>query len=72
MEALSEYLDFKKPNSLVAKMQPNQDGQFPLKLIRKELITHDTYIFEFEYPDKEWISGLWPAGHYHFHAEING
>lgn len=41
-------------------------------MIRKDKLTHDTYLFEMEFPNKEWTSGLWPAGHIFFHQKING
>lgn len=53
-------------------VEKNNDGQFPLKVIKKEAINHDTYIMELEFPNADWISGLWPGGHFIFYAEING
>jgi hypothetical protein len=35
-------------------------------------MTHDTYLFELEFPNKEWISGLWAGGHFVFHVEFEG
>ena len=46
--------------------------QFTLKVIKKELITHDTYSLRLENKDVDWISGLWAGGHYILHADING
>lgn len=53
-------------------VEKNDDDQFPLKVIKKELISPDTYEFVLEFPNPEWISGLWPGGHYIMHAEIDG
>ena len=33
-------------------------------------MTHDTYIFRLEFPEKDWISGLWVGGHFTFHGEV--
>jgi hypothetical protein len=41
-------------------------------MIRKELINYDTYEIELEFPDKNWISGLWPSAHFKFHFIIDG
>lgn len=35
-------------------------------------MTHDTYLVELEFPNKEWKAGLWPAGHFRWHSTING
>jgi len=43
------------------------DGKCKLKLIKKEALTHDTYLYELEFPNKELTAGLWPSGHFVFH-----
>jgi len=43
-----------------------------LKLIKKEAISPDTYIMDFEFPNPDWILGLFPAGHVCMLADING
>ena len=41
-------------------------------MIKKEAVNHDTYLFVLEFPNKDWISGLFAGGHYVFHCEVNG
>ena len=41
-------------------------------MISKELINHDTYRMELEYPNEEWISGGWPASHFKLYLNIGG
>jgi NAD(P)H-flavin reductase len=53
-------------------VEKDEDDQFPLKVIKKELISHDTYLIELEFPNAEWISGLWAGGHYMLHAQVDG
>jgi len=72
MENTSAYLDFQTPPNLFNLVEKNDDDQFPLKVIKKEAINHDTYILELGFPNPEWISGLWPGGHFIFHADIDG
>ena len=72
MELTSEYFDFEGPPSLFNLVEKNEDDQFPLKVIKKEKISHDTYLWELEFPNKDWISGLWPGGHYTMHVMIDG
>jgi len=67
----SPFLDYSAPN-LFSEATKNEDGTFKLKIIKKEVLTHDTYTIELEFPDSEWTAGLWPAAHFKFHAEING
>ena len=68
----SEYFDFEGPASLFKLVEKNEDDQFPLKVIKKELISHDTLFIELEFPNSEWIGGLPAGGHYIFHANIDG
>lgn len=57
---------------MLKKVDRDSNGHFALKVIGKDLITHDTYNFELEFPDPDWIFGL-PAGmHIMFHATVNG
>jgi len=35
-------------------------------------MTHDTYFISVEFPNKDWIAGLWAGGHYVFHTDIDG
>ena len=43
-----------------------------MKVIKKELISHDVYLIELEFPNSEWIAGLPAGAHYIFHANIDG
>ena len=69
---LNQYVDFKNPNNLCALIEKDENGCFPLKVIAKDKINHDSYKIVLEFPNAEWISGLWAAGHFVFHADING
>lgn len=68
----ANYFDFKQGPSLFDLVPKDDDDQFPLKVSKKEKLNHDTYLFELEYPNAEWISGLWVGGHFVFHATIDG
>jgi len=68
---VSEYVNYSKSN-LFDQIEKDENGQFKLKVIKKDKLTHDSYIYELEFPNKEWISGLWPGGHFHLHLEVNG
>ena len=57
---------------MFANIEKDENGLFPLKVIKKEAISLDTYVYEVEFPNAEWISGLWAGGHYVFHADIDG
>lgn len=50
-------------------MDRDSEGKFPLKCIRKEVLTHDTYRYDLEFPKSDWISGLYAGGAFIFHAE---
>ena len=67
-----EFFDYQTAPSMFANIEKDENGQFPLKVVRKEAISLDTYIYEVEFPNAEWISGLWAGGHYVFHADIDG
>ena len=71
-EAGKEFFDWETPASVSKNIEKDDDGQFKLKVIQKEKLTHDTYLFELEFPDKEWIAGIWPAGHWFLKGEIDG
>ena len=68
----SEFLDFEGPPNLFNLVEKDENNQFPLKVIEKRVISHDTYTFVLEFPNKEWITGLFPGGHFVFHAEVDG
>ena len=53
-------------------IEKNEDDEFSLKMIKKEAISPDTYEMAFEFPNPEWIMGLFPAGHLFMHADIDG
>ena len=44
---------------------------FELKLCCKEQLTHDTYRYEFKFPDPEWYCGLWPGGHFNLNMRVD-
>ena len=67
-----EFFDFKGPPSLVNLIEKDDEDCFPLKVIKKEKISNDTYLIDLEFPNPDWISGLWPAGHLFFHATVEG
>ena len=43
-----------------------------MKVIKKEVLTHDVYRFDFEFADPSWISGIFVGGHIRIHAEVDG
>ena len=65
-----EYVDWEYSPSLVKNVQRDSDDKFKLKVIKKHAVNHDSYLFELEFPNKDWISGLWPSGHLIFHKKI--
>ena len=67
-----EYFDHKAGPSLAELVERDADKRFRLKVSRKEPLTHDTYAFDFEFPNPEWISGLQPNGHFMILAEVDG
>ena len=67
--AINKYLDFKTKPNLFDRVDRKGEKTFPLKVSKKELISHDTYLFELEFPftqsgSSDWISGVWPGGHF--------
>lgn len=71
-EQLNEYCNYLIEDNLFNRSEKNEDDQFPLKLVKKQKLTHDTYKITFEFPNPEWISGHWAGGHYTMHATIDG
>ena len=67
-----EFFDYKTPPNLFGLVECDDMDQFKLKVTKKEVINHDTYLIELEFPNAEWISGLWPGAHYFWHLEVNG
>ena len=67
-----EFLDFEGPVSLIGEIEKDDDDEFQLVVSKKEALSPDTYLFELEFPDPDWITGLWPAGHFFICAEIDG
>jgi len=51
-------------------IEKDEDDQFKLKVVKKEQLTHDTYLIRLEFPNPEWIAGLWAGGHYTVHSDI--
>jgi ferredoxin-NADP reductase len=43
-----------------------------LKVIRKDKLNHDSYLYVLQFPNPDWIAGCYPGGHFFFHAEVNG
>merc|ERR1712070_253571 len=75
MEALpdgKEFFDYSTPPNLFNLVEKDDDDQFPLKVIKKEAISPDTYTFELEFPNPDWIAGLWAGGHYIIWSEVDG
>ena len=72
MSANNQYFDYTSNPSLFEQGQKNSRGQYALKVKSKQPISHDTYKFCLQFPNPEWIAGLWPGGHFLFMAEING
>lgn len=68
----SEFYDFETPPSLFKNVEKDDNDQFPLKVSKKEKMTHDTFFFTLEFPNPEWIAGLWAGGHYVIHTDLDG
>jgi len=49
-------------------MQKDADGLITLRLAKKIMITHDTFVFRFAFPDPEWTFGLPIGNHVIFNA----
>jgi len=68
---LAKYLlDQKKKVKKVALENPNE--KYPLKLIEKVLLSHDTRLFRFALPSSEHCLGLPIGQHIYLSARING
>ena len=67
-----QFFDYTQEPNLFELADKDTQGQFSLKVITKEAVSHDTYKFGLEFPNPEWTSGLWPGGHFLFVSEING
>ena len=66
------HLGWFNPPNVFDLIQKDENGQFPLKLTVKEAINHDTYKMTFEFPNPEWIMGIFPGGHVFMTADIDG
>ena len=45
-----EFFDYSPPN-LCDLIEKDDEDCFPLKVIKKEAISHDTYMFDLEFPN---------------------
>ena len=62
---ISEFFDTTPANACT--LSPKNDvDQFPLKVIKKQALTHDVYRFDIKFADPEWISGIFVGGHIEF------
>ena len=57
---------------MLANIEKDDNDQFPLKVTKKEQLNHDSYLMTLEFPNKDWIAGLFAGGHLIFHADIDG
>lgn len=57
---------------MIKLIEKDENDCFKLKISKIEKINHDSYLYQLEFPNKDWYPGLWASGHLHFHAEING
>ena len=69
---MKKFNEYKETPSLFTYAQTDSLDRIELTVSKKELVSPDTYKFELEFPNKEWISGFWPGAHCFFCAEING
>lgn len=69
---LSPYIDWQGPPSLFNNVKKDANGVFSLPISEKEWINHDTLKIVLKFPNKDWIAGLWPGGHFYFHFNVNG
>jgi len=51
-------------------IEKDENDLFKLKVVKKEKLTHDTYLIRLEFPNSEWIAGLWAGAHYTLHSDI--
>lgn len=71
-QAGNEFFDWEGPPNVFNLIEKNEDDEFSLKVAKMEAINHDSYELVLEFPNKDWIMGLWPSGHVFFHADIDG
>lgn len=64
-----DFFDYRSKPTLFHNVKKDENDQFPLKLIKKQRITHDTFLFRLKFPKKNWISGLWVGGHFAIHGK---
>jgi len=60
----------KKTKKLVALVDPNT--KYPLELIEKKILSHDTRVFRFQLPSPEHCLGLPIGQHIYLSAKVNG
>lgn len=60
----------RKPKRLITLEDPNV--KYPLRLVDKEIISHDTRRFRFALPSREHVLGLPVGQHIYLSARING
>jgi len=63
-------LDKKKKVKKITLVDPN--AKYPLKLLKKVILSHDTRLFRFELPSPEHCLGLPIGQHIYLSARING
>ena len=70
----NEYFDWRSAPSVLRSIdfEEPEGGLYAtpaiaLTVAKKEAVSHDTYMYELEFPDPEWILGLWPGGHMNLH-----
>jgi len=67
-----EFFDFENPPNVVYNGKKDEDGRFALKVMRKEKLNNNVYIFTLKFPNTHWISGGWPGAHFPWYATIDG
>jgi cytochrome-b5 reductase len=60
----------KKKNGHPLALQDPQT-KYPLKLVEKKILSHDTRLFRFELPSKNHVLGLPTGQHIHLSAKVN-
>ena len=68
----NKYFDWEGPPNVFSLADKDANGQFPLKIIKKRLISPDTYMIDLKFPNPQWTSGLWAGGHYLLHQKVGG
>ena len=59
-----------KENGALQNSPKDEDGWIKLKLVKRTKVTHDTYYFRFEFPNKDMEFGLPIGGHVFFYATV--